>query len=198
MVYISKVYTRSGDTGQTSLADGSRAAKDAPRVGAYGDVDELNAILGLTRTEIARAPAGEQHRAFLILLDDQLARIQQEMFNLGAELAHPGAAGGAAKRVVEQRHVDQLEHEIDAFNQNLEPLKSFVLPGGGPVGASLHLARTVCRRAERKLVTLAVSDPVREETVKYLNRLSDYLFVAGRAAARALGHAEVLWDPESV
>jgi cob(I)alamin adenosyltransferase len=198
MVYISKVYTRSGDEGQTSLADGSRAPKDAQRVGAYGDVDELNATIGLARTEIARSPGDAQHTLFLADLDGHLARIQQELFNLGAELAHPGAAEGKAKLMVEQRHVDRLERDIDGFNEDLEPLKSFVLPGGGPVAASLHVCRTVCRRAERNLVSLAATDPVRGEAVRYLNRLSDYLFVASRAAAGSLGHDEVLWDPATV
>lgn len=198
MVHISKVYTKAGDGGQTMLADGKRVPKSDQRIRAYGDVDELNAVLGAMRLECAREPRRQGHEIFLDGLDTELARIQQELFNLGAELATPGAAAGEAKLVVADGHVERLERELDAHNSALPALRSFILPGGGPVGTAAHLCRTVCRRAEREVVTLAASEPVRDQAVRYLNRLSDYLFVVGRAAARALGYPEVLWDPSSV
>lgn len=192
MVYISKVYTKYGDEGDTMLASGDRTRKDDPRVCAYGDVDELNSVVGLVRTEIARAP-DSNGAAFLAELDAQLRRIQQELFNLGADLATPGEQGN--KLHVEPRHIEALERDLDAVNDALEPLRSFILPGGGPIGSALHLARTVCRRAERETVALARTSNVRPESVRYLNRLSDYFFVMARAAAQRLGHDEVLWDP---
>ncbi len=195
MVYISKVYTKFGDEGQTMLASGDTVDKDHPRVRAYGEVDELNATLGLVRLELGRE-LGPRDDAFRSGLDGELARIQQELFNLGAELATPSAVEGGARLRVEQRHVDALEQAIDRHNAELEPLRSFILPGGGPTGSAAHLARTVCRRAERDIVTLAKHEGVRSEARIYLNRLSDYLFVIARAAAKHFGHAEVLWDQE--
>jgi cob(I)alamin adenosyltransferase len=194
MVYISKVYTKFGDEGQTMLASGATVRKDSPRVRAYGEVDELNATLGLVRLELGREPRGQEHAEFVATLDDELGRIQQELFNLGAELATPEAAEGGSKLKVEQRHIDALEKSIDRYNESLEPLRSFILPGGGPTGAASHLARTVCRRAERELIALTNTESVRREARIYLNRLSDWLFVIARAAAKQLGHAEVLWD----
>jgi len=196
MVYINKVYTRFGDQGDTMLASGDTVGKDSPRVASYGEVDELNATIGLLRIEVARAQGsavGDQS-AFLAGLDQSLARIQQELFDLGAELAEPGATTGKARLCVDDADVTRLEVELDALNDPLPPLKSFILPGGGPVGATAHLARTVCRRAERQAVTLTRSEPVRGEAIRYLNRLSDLLFVVARAAAQRLGHDEVLWD----
>jgi len=206
MVYINKVYTRFGDHGDTMLASGDTVSKDSLRVASYGEVDELNATIGLLRVEVARAQGnavGDQS-AFLAGLDLTLTRIQQELFDLGAELAEPGAATftspgiaastGKARLCVDDADVTRLEHELDALNEPLSPLQSFILPGGGPVGATAHLARTVCRRAERQAVTLARSEPVRGEAIRYLNRLSDLLFVVARAAAQRLGHDEVLWD----
>ena len=198
MVYISKVYTKFGDRGDTMLASGDTVGKDTRRVAPYGDVDELNATLGLLRVEVLRArnaAVGEQV-AFLAGLDLSLARIQQELFDLGAELAEPGAVAGKARLRVEDGDVTRLEEELDALNEPLAPLTSFILPGGGPVGATAHLARTVCRRAERQAVTLSRHEPVRGEAIRYLNRLSDYLFVVARAAAHRLGHEEVLWDTQ--
>jgi cob(I)alamin adenosyltransferase len=195
MVYISKVYTKFGDAGQTMLASGDTVDKDHPRVRAYGEVDELNATLGLVRLELGRE-LGPRDDAFRSGLDGELARIQQELFNLGAELATPSAVEGGARLRVEQRHIDALEQAIDRHNAELEPLRSFILPGGGPTGSAAHLARTVCRRAERDIVTLARHEGVRGEARIYLNRLSDYLFVIARAAAKHFGHAEVLWDQE--
>lgn len=197
MVYISKVYTKFGDAGETMLADGQRVGKDAARIRSYGDIDECNAVLGLVRTELQREPRRDRDEAFLAALDGQLARIQQELFNLGAELATPKAAQGEASLKVEERHVEQLERDIDGWNDQLEPLKSFILPGGGPLAAAAHLARTVCRRAERELVALARIEPIRGEAMRYVNRLSDYLFVVSRIASHRLGYDEVLWDPKS-
>jgi cob(I)alamin adenosyltransferase len=195
MVYISKVYTKFGDEGQTMLASGETVGKDSPRVRAYGEVDELNATLGLVRLELGREPRASEHGEFAAALDGELGRIQQELFNLGAELATSNAADGGARLKVEQRHIDALERSIDHHNESLEPLRSFILPGGGPTGSAAHLARTVCRRAERELIGLARLEPVRSEARIYLNRLSDWLFVIARAAAKQFGHAEVLWDP---
>ena len=197
MVYISKVYTRFGDEGQTMLASGDTVLKSSARVRAYGEVDELNATIGLLRCELGRDPQSGAAPGFCEALDLELARIQQELFNLGAELATPAAAEGSTKLKVEARHIEALEQSIDRHNEPLEPLRSFILPGGGPTGAAAHLARTVCRRAERQVVELAESERVRGEALRYLNRLSDWLFVIARAAAAKLGYAEVLWDQEN-
>ena len=197
MVYISKVYTRFGDEGQTMLASGDTVSKSSARVCAYGEVDELNAVIGLFRVELARDPAAAEHGEYRQSIDAELGRIQQELFNLGAELATPAAAEGGAKLKVDTRHIEALEQSIDRHNESLEPLKSFILPGGGPSGAAAHLARTVCRRAERATVTLAAEEAIRPEARKYLNRLSDWFFVIARALAQRFGYDEVLWDPKS-
>jgi cob(I)alamin adenosyltransferase len=197
MVYISKVYTKFGDGGQTMLASGDRVDKDDLRIEAYGTVDELNAVLGLVRLEIAREPGKAAHAEALDRIDGELGRIQQELFNLGAELSTPGAAEGTTKVLIAERHVVKLEEELDAHNDPLPPLTSFILPGGGAIGSMCHLARTVCRRAERRTVALAKTESIRPETIRYLNRLSDYLFVLGRAVAHLLGEPEPLWDPKS-
>lgn len=194
MVYISKVYTKFGDRGDTMLASGDTVGKDSPRVGAYGEVDELNATLGLIRVELARVAVAPAPLEFLAALDASLTRIQQELFDLGAELATPGATEGKAPLRVEEADITRLEHELDVWNADLPPLRSFILPGGGPLGAWAHLARTVCRRAERTVVALARVEPVRPEAIRYLNRLSDYFFVVSRAAAHRFGVPEVLWD----
>jgi cob(I)alamin adenosyltransferase len=194
VVYISKVYTKFGDRGDTMLASGDTVGKDSPRVAAYGEVDELNAVVGLLRVEVARAGEPVGPREFLAELDAQLGRIQQELFDLGAELATPGATEGKAPLRVEEADITRLEQELDAWNADLPPLRSFILPGGGPLGASAHLARTVCRRAERTVVALSRVEPVRGEAVRYLNRLSDYFFVVARAVAHRFGVPEVLWD----
>ena len=191
MVYISKVYTKSGDAGETMLASGDRVGKDDQRIRAYGDVDELNCVIGLVRSEIQREPKRAGAEVFLDELDAQLGRIQQELFNLGAELSE----GKNLK--VEDRHVEQLEKEIDGWNAGLPPLKSFILPGGGAIATAAHLARTVCRRAEREVVALSRDKPVRDAAIKYVNRLSDYFFVVSRCVADRLGHDEVLWEPSS-
>lgn len=196
MVHISRIYTRSGDTGETMLANGTRASKSSARICTYGDVDELNSTVGLVRLELSRDPKLVGHEDFATTVDAELGRIQQELFNLGAELATPGATRESTP-VVQDHHVERLEQEIDAHNAPLEPLRSFVLPGGGPVGTTAHLARTVCRRAERNLIALSTTEDVRGETIRYLNRLSDYLFVLSRAASHTLGYDEILWDPKS-
>lgn len=196
MVYISKVYTKFGDSGETMLASGDTVPKSSLRVCAYGEVDELNAVLGMMRLELSREPlaTGDDHAAWREALDAELGRIQQELFNLGAELATPAAASGGAKLKVETRHIEALERAIDTRNAELPPLESFILPGGGPVGTAAHMGRTVCRRAERATVSLAHQEPVRAEAQIYLNRLSDYLFVVARESAVRFGYAEVLWD----
>jgi cob(I)alamin adenosyltransferase len=187
MVLLNKIYTRTGDRGRTRLVTGESVTKADPRVEAYGAVDELNAVLGLARLETAGEAA----------LDAMLARIQNDLFDLGADLATPerADAGFAALRIVEAQ-VARLEGEIDALNAPLEPLASFILPGGSRAGALLHLARTVCRRAERRAVAFAEAEggEAHGPALRYLNRLSDLLFVASRAANAAAG-GDVLWVP---
>jgi cob(I)alamin adenosyltransferase len=189
---IDRVYTRGGDTGETSLIGGDRVSKGAARLECYGTVDEVNATLGLVRTALAASQAGSH-------LGPIIHRVQNELFNLGAELATPDPARRAAQPRIEPRHVEQLEADIDAVNDDLPPLRSFVLPGGGWASAYFHLARTVCRRAERLVVRLAQEEAgdVGEVAVRYLNRLSDALFVWGRWAAWKDGEAEPLWDTKA-
>ncbi len=185
---LNRIYTRGGDTGETSLAGGQRLAKDSPRIEAYGTVDELNACTGLARVSAQAEPALAPLAAILL-------RVEHELFNLGSMLAtlpedlHPRQA-----RIAEA-DIARLEAEIDAMNQGLPALRSFVLPGGCRVNAELHVCRTVCRRAERATVALARIEPVAPEAVRYLNRLSDALFVWSRWASRALGADEALWQP---
>jgi cob(I)alamin adenosyltransferase len=198
MVYISKVYTRSGDDGATMLATGDRVGKDHQRIRSYGDVDELNATVGMLRAELARSRCAAANEELTARIDDELGRIQQELFNLGAELSTPMPQGETPKLAVHETHVTRLEQEIDAHNDVLEPLRSFVLPGPSAVASVCHLARTVCRRAEREIVALSRIEPVREAAIHYVNRLSDYLFVLSRSITHAQGDAEVLWDPKSV
>lgn len=181
MVTLTKIYTRGGDGGKTSLGDGSRVAKYSLRVEAYGTVDEANAVIGL-----ARLTADAE-------LDAKLALIQNDLFDLGADLCRPGDDDGSALRVADSQ-VDRLEVEIDAMNEHLSPLTSFVLPGGTPTAAQLHVARTTSRRAERLVVELADQEVVRSAAIRYLNRLSDFLFVASRYANER-GARDVLWVP---
>ena len=189
MVQLTKIYTRGGDQGETSLGDGNRVAKHDARVEAYGTVDEANAVIGLVRVEIARAGADEKD------LDATLSRIQNDLFDLGADLCTPedGRRAEGALRIAASQ-VEWLETEIDKINERLAPLSSFILPGGSAVAAQLHLARTVARRAERCVTELARSETVNTEAVKYLNRLSDLLFVMSRAANND-GADDVLWVP---
>jgi cob(I)alamin adenosyltransferase len=199
VVYISKVYTKFGDAGDTMLASGDRVGKETLRIRSYGEIDELNSVIGTLRVEIAREPKRKGAEVFLDELDAQLGRIQQELFNLGAELSTPveDPETHDLKLFVDDRHVDRLEVELDGWNANLSPLRSFVLPGGGPIGAAAHVARTVCRRAEREVVALAREAVVRPVALRYVNRLSDYFFVVARCVADRLGYAEVLWDPKT-
>ncbi|HQU14620.1 MAG: ATP:cob(I)alamin adenosyltransferase [Chromatiales bacterium 21-64-14] len=173
---LSKIYTRTGDQGTTGLGDGGRVAKDDPRVEAYGTVDELNSTLGLVLAQ--PLPAGVR---------ECLLEVQHDLFDLGGELCIPGHTAIRAAQVT------VLERTLDRFNADLPPLKEFILPGGGPAGAACHLARTVCRRAERRVVTLARNAAVGPEVVRYLNRLSDLLFVIARVLARQGGGQETLW-----
>jgi len=179
-----RIYTRTGDRGETGLIGGTRVPKDHPRVEAYGAVDELNAHLGVVRAQIADAELGA-------LVDE----IQHRLFDLGAELAAPaGAAGGASP--IGDAAVTALERAIDAYQAALPPLREFILPGGAPLAASLHVARTVCRRAERRVVTLARAETVRPDLLRYLNRLSDLLFVLARVANRRVGRPDVVWNKQ--
>jgi cob(I)alamin adenosyltransferase len=183
MVRLTRIYTRGGDRGETSLGDGSRAPKQALRVAAFGTVDEANAAIGLARLHAE----GE--------VDAALARIQNDLFDLGADLCTPeGGARGAKALRIQPAQVERLEREIDAWNADLAPLDSFVLPGGAAGAAHLHLARTVVRRAERLVAELAAADTVNAEALKYLNRLSDHLFVLSRHVNER-GARDVLWRP---
>ena len=183
MVTLTKIYTRGGDAGQTSLGGGRRVAKHDVRVAAYGTVDETNAVIG-----IARLHADPE-------TDAMLARIQNDLFDLGADLCTPEDAerGGGALRIVAAQ-VERLEREIDNINADLEPLTSFILPGGTEIAAHLHLGRTVARRAERLLTELAESEPINPEAVKYASRLSDHFFVMARRM-NDNGKEDVLWTP---
>jgi cob(I)alamin adenosyltransferase len=185
MVYLNRIYTRSGDEGQTSLGDGSRVPKTHPRIIAYGCVDELNAALGVLLVQELPAPLG-----------DRIRSIQNDLFDVGADLCVPETDSPPehAPLRVTAAQVQRLENWIDELNDDLQPLTSFVLPGGSPAAAHLHVARTVCRRAEIAVWQLAASDAINPETLKYLNRLSDLLFVASRAC-NDNGRADVLWVP---
>ena len=175
---LSKIYTRTGDDGSTGLGDGTRVAKDSLRVAAYGTVDELNSTIGMVLAADGVTPA----------VAEVLGQIQHALFDLGGELCIPGMA------LIDDRDIDQLEQVLDDFNEPLPPLKDFILPGGGMPAACCHLARTVCRRAEREVVALGRVEAVRPQVSRYLNRLSDLLFVLCRVLARASGHGEVLWQ----
>ncbi len=182
MVRLTRIYTKGGDQGETSLGDGSRVKKHARRVEAFGTVDEANAAIGLARL----------HAEGAIL--EMLARIQHDLFDLGADLCNPetGKRSEGALRILASQ-TGRLEREIDAMNADLKPLDSFILPGGTPLAAQLHLARTITRRAERLVTALAETETVNPEAVKYLNRLSDHLFVLSRVANHSTG--DILWRP---
>jgi len=177
---LSKIYTRTGDDGTTGLGDGTRVPKDSLRVEAYGSVDELNSVLGLLLTGTLPDRVGEC-----------LAPVQHRLFDLGGELCVPGFA------LVQDYHVAELERALDALNEDLPPLKDFILPGGNVEAAHCHLARTVCRRAERRVATLAREEELNPEGLRYLNRLSDLLFVVARVLARRDGGQEVLCQKDS-
>ncbi len=189
---ITKVYTRTGDQGTTRLVGGRAVAKNHMRVAAYGTIDELNAILGIVRTFHRRSDAD---RTVVDRLDAMLHRVQNDLFDVGAELATPPADRWEGMNLVGDVEVTRIEEWIDGLNEDLGPLLEFILPGGGPVGAFFHQARTVCRRAERDVVTLMDAEPeTGSGPMRYLNRLSDFLFVAGRWAAKAHGEEEYLWE----
>jgi cob(I)alamin adenosyltransferase len=192
MVRLNRIYTKAGDGGETRLVGGQKVAKDSARIEAYGTVDELSSCLGMARAGLAAAPvpAGAPE------LDAVIRRIQNELFNLGSDLATLPEDRHPKQPLIEARHVTTLEREIDAWNEALPELHSFVLPGGGQVAACLHLARTVCRRAERLVVGLRASEPIGEQVLPYLNRLSDALFVMSRHASRLYAEPEPLWEPE--
>jgi cob(I)alamin adenosyltransferase len=186
MVVLNRIYTRTGDDGTTALGSGERRPKYDLRIAAYGTVDETNAAIGVVRLHLGAVPA----------LDAMLGRIQNDLFDLGADLAVPEREGKAERLRVLSTQVDRLERDIDALNAGLAPLTSFVLPGGSAGAAYLHLARTICRRAERLVVELAArpEEPVGDAAIKYLNRLSDFLFVASRSV-NDNGARDVLWIP---
>ncbi len=177
---LSKIYTRTGDDGSTGLGDGSRTGKDSLRVNAYGSTDELNCTIGMVLAVESIPDA----------VRDALLQVQHELFDLGGELCIPGMA------MMEDADIERLERVLDRFNADLPALKEFILPGGGMAAAHCHLARTVCRRAERETVALARVEDIRPQITRYLNRLSDLLFVMARVLARDSGHGEVLWQRE--
>ena len=176
---LSKIYTRTGDDGTTGLGDGTRVAKDSARVAAYGTVDEANSAIGL----LLASQLPDDVR-------ELLTSVQHQLFDLGGELCIPGHAA------IQDEDVDRLEQHLDRYNADLPALKDFILPGGGEAAARCHMARTIVRRAERETVTLSHHDPVRPQAVRYLNRLSDLLFVLARVLARVEGQGEVLWKHE--
>ncbi len=173
---LSKIYTRTGDDGTTALGDGARVEKDCPRVEAYGAVDELNCVVGMILAYKTPKP-----------IHQSLTRIQHELFDLGGELCIPG------HHLIAAEHVDELEKDLDRFNTDLPHLREFILPGGGRAASACHLARAACRKAERRVVTLARSETVSPFAIPYLNRLSDLLFVMTRVLSRIEGGREVLW-----
>ena len=177
---LSKIYTRTGDDGSTGLGDGSRIGKDALRVEAYGTVDEANSCIGLV---LASEGVADDIR-------DLLTSVQHQLFDLGGELCIPGHAA------IDDADIDRLEQRLDHYNDDLPPLRDFILPGGGDAAARCHIARTVVRRAERMTVALSRHEDVRPQAIRYLNRLSDLLFVLCRVLARASGHGEVTWNHE--
>ncbi len=177
---LSKIYTRTGDDGTTGLGDGSRIEKDARRVEAYGTVDEANSAIGMVLAESSLSDA----------IRDCLTDVQHDLFELGGELCIPGHSA------VDDSFVERLETALDGFNEDLPPLKDFILPGGGRAASACHLARTIVRRAERRVTTLSRDEIVRPDSIRYLNRLSDLLFVVARVLARSESGQEVLWNRE--
>ncbi len=188
-IRITKVYTRKGDKGETALVGGRRVAKDSQRIIAYGTIDELNSVLGIVRASATKddPPGGAK-------LVEILKRVQNELFDLGSELATPDDAEYEGMWRASETEVKELERTIDECQKDLEPLMSFVLPGGGMLGAFLHQARTVCRRAEIEMLRLSRIEPVNPFTLRYVNRLSDLLFVLARWIAKHAGEAEYLWE----
>jgi cob(I)alamin adenosyltransferase len=186
LLAMTKIYTRTGDAGETSLLGGKRVRKDDLRIEAIGDVDEVNAVLGTVRAELA------QNSTTMPKLDRELGEIQHRLFDLGAELA---AAGGPSRvGSIAAANVASLESLVDRYDEKLATLRAFILPGGTPAAAQLHLARCICRRCERRLVHLAATEPVSGEVAQYINRLSDLLFVLARAVNQAAGVPDVIWE----
>jgi len=192
MVRLNRIYTKAGDGGDTRLVGGQKVRKHSLRIEAFGTIDETSSCIGLARTALLApgAPTGADALAAV------LRRVQNELFNLGSDLATLPADRHPKQPLIEARHVSTLEAEIDDWNGSLPELRSFVLPGGGWVAAYLHLARTVCRRAERLIVRLAEAEEIGPQVLPYVNRLSDALFVMSRHAARLYGEPEPLWEPE--
>jgi cob(I)alamin adenosyltransferase len=191
MVRITKVYTRTGDKGETALVGGKRVPKDSPRIDAYGTIDELNSVVGLARVFNEESlDAGEAHQ----FLDGVLCQIQDELFDLGSELATPPEFFKEGMYRVSEKEIERLEKLIDQCQRDLEPLRSFILPGGGRIGAYLHQCRTVCRRAEREILRLSRSEDINDCALKYVNRLSDLFFVLSRWIAKQTGEPEYLWQ----
>lgn len=190
-IRITRVYTRTGDRGETALVGGMRVAKDSLRVDAYGAIDELNSVVGLARVfNEENRSAGEAHE----FLDEVLCQLQDELFDLGSELATPPAAAYEGMFRMSGAEVTELERLMDHCQQDLEPLKSFILPGGGRIQGFLHQARTVCRRAEREVLALSRAEPIGEWPLRYVNRLSDLFFVLGRWVGKHMGEPEYLWE----
>ena len=190
-IRITRVYTRTGDKGTTALVGGKRVPKDSPRIATYGTIDELNSILGLARVfNEERLAEGEKHR----WLDEVFRRLQNQLFDLGSELATPPDADYEGMFRVGDAEVKELETLMDRCQKDLEPLKSFVLPGGGRISGFLHQCRTVCRRAEREILALSRVEPIGEAPLRYVNRLSDVFFVLSRWVSRHLGEKEYLWE----
>jgi cob(I)alamin adenosyltransferase len=191
MVRITKVYTRAGDKGETSLVGGKRVPKDSPRIDAYGTIDELNSIVGLARVFNEESlDAGDAHQ----FLNGVLCQIQDELFDLGSELATPPEFFQEGMYRVSKNEIERIEKLIDQCQKDLEPLKSFILPGGGRIGAYLHQCRTVCRRAERELWRFSRTEEINADALKYVNRLSDLFFVLSRWIAKQTGEREYLWQ----
>ena len=190
-IRITRVYTRTGDKGMTALVGGKRVPKDSPRIAAYGTIDELNSVLGLARVfNEERLAEGEKHR----WLDDVFRRLQDQLFDLGSELATPEDAVYEGMFRVGDAEVKELEALMDRCQKELEPLRSFVLPGGGRISGFLHQCRTVCRRAEREVLALSRVEPIGEGPLRYVNRLSDVFFVLSRWVGKHLGETEYLWE----
>ena len=189
-IRITKVYTRHGDKGDTHLVGGRRVPKDDPRIESYGTIDELNSILGIVRS----LNDAQKESPFARRLDEILRQVQNELFDLGSELATPPDAEWEGMIKIGAEQVTTLERTIDECQEDLQPLKSFILPGGGMIASFLHQARTVCRRAERDILRLMRREPLRDEPLQYVNRLSDLLFVLSRWTSHQLGEPEYLWE----
>ena len=190
-ISITRVYTRTGDKGTTALVGGKRVPKDSPRIAAYGTIDELNAVLGLARVfNEERLAEGEKHR----WLDEVFRRLQNQLFDLGSELATPADAVYEGMVRIGDAEVKELEALMDRCQKDLEPLRSFILPGGGRISGFLHQCRTVCRRAEREILALSRVEPIGEAVLPYVNRLSDLFFVLSRWVGKHLGETEYLWE----